>query len=292
MSLRVLMIALAITLAACASPDLPSPTPSRVVATLAIATPSATPTLTATPIPTITPTPTAFATAPAPGESAIVPILMYHNLRDLPGNASELQRTWTVAPSAFEAQVKWLAEHRFHTITMAQLVAHLKRQSPLPTKPLIISFDDCWEEQYTVAFPILKKYNFIGTFFVYTNPLDRKSYLTWAQLQEMSAAGMDIQAHTLTHPHLRAIASLEAQTEISESKKILESKLKKPVVALSYPFGEYNASVIEMLKRAGFESAVTLAAGYRQRADELYTLHRIRVSYPDTLDEFAKHLPP
>jgi peptidoglycan/xylan/chitin deacetylase (PgdA/CDA1 family) len=217
--------------------------------------------------------------------------LMYHNLADLPTNATELQLTWTVSPKSFDAQMGWLAQRGFHTISMAQLVAHLKRQQPLPVKPLVVSFDDGWEEQYVVAFPTLKRFGLGGTFFVYTNPLDHGLFMTWNQLQEMSVAGMDIQAHTLTHPHLRTLAPEMAQKEISESKAILEKRLGKPVVALSYPYGEYDASVIEMVKRAGLESAVTLAGGYRQRADELLTLHRIRVSYRDSLDEFIKRMP-
>jgi peptidoglycan/xylan/chitin deacetylase (PgdA/CDA1 family) len=174
---------------------------------------------------------------------------------------------------------------------MAQLVAHLKQRQPLPAKPIIISFDDGWQEQFSTAFPILTKYGLSGTFFVYTQPLDHTQYKTWAQVRELAAAGNDIQSHSITHPHLRTLAPDAAYKEIAESKTTLEKRLGKPVVAFCYPFGEYNNTVIEMLKRAGYESAVTLAGGYRQRADELYTLHRIRVSYKDTLDEFAKRLP-
>jgi peptidoglycan/xylan/chitin deacetylase (PgdA/CDA1 family) len=184
-----------------------------------------------------------------------------------------------------------LTQRGFHSITMAQLIAHLKSGKSLPDKPIVISFDDGWAEQSTVAFPILKKHKLIGTFFVYTHPIDHAQYMTWAQLQEMSTAGMDIQPHTLTHPHLRTLAPDEAMKEIAESKNILETRLGKPMVAFAYPFGEYNAAVIDMLKRAGYASAVTLAAGYNQRADELFTLHRTRVSYRDTLEEFAKRLP-
>ncbi len=247
------------------------------------------PTATTTRIPTATPT--AFVTAPAPDQAAIVPILMYHNLRDLPNDASELQRTWTVAPKHFEAQMNYLAQRGFRTITMAQLIAHLRERQPLPVKPIVISFDDGWREQYTVAFPILKKYGLIGTFFVYTNPLGYGQFLTWTQLQEMAAAGMDIQSHTLSHPHLRTLAPDAAMKEIAESKALLERRLGKPVIAFSYPYGEYDPAVIEMLKRAGYASAVTLATGYRQRADELFALRRIRVSYADTLEEFAGRLP-
>jgi len=216
---------------------------------------------------------------------------MYHHLQDLPGDASELQLTWTVAPKNFDAQMNLIAQRGFHAITMPQLIAHLKNGKPLPARPIVISFDDGWAEQYAVAFPILRKCNLIGTFFVYTRPLDHAHFMTWAQLQEMSAAGMDIQPHTLTHPHLRALSPDEAMKEIRESKSILEMRLGKPMVALAYPFGEYNAAVIEMVERAGLEAAVTLDPGYRQRADELFTLHRIRVSYRDSLDDFAKRLP-
>jgi len=199
--------------------------------------------------------------------------------------------TWTVSPRNFDAQMQWLARNGFRTISMAQLVAHLKQRQPLPAKPIIISFDDGWQEQYTTAFPILTKYGLSGTFFVYIRPLDHTEFMTWAQLQELVAAGMDIQSHSLTHPHLRALAPDAAYKEIAESKALLEKRLGKPVIAFCYPFGEYNHTIIEMVKRAGYESAVTLAGGYRQRADELYTLRRIRVSYRNTLDDFIKRLP-
>jgi peptidoglycan/xylan/chitin deacetylase (PgdA/CDA1 family) len=285
---------LAMFIVACNSvssqPALP-PTLTPIVIEV-VATPIATPTIvlpttTLTRIPTATP----FITPPANNQPAIVPILMYHHLADLPSHATELEQTWTVAPKNFEAQMAWLSQRGFHTITMAQLVAHLKDRQPLPSHPIIISFDDGWAEQYSIAFPILKRYGFIGTFFVYTNPLDRQPYLTWAQLQEMALARMDIQAHSLSHPHLRALPVEAAYKEIAESKAILEKRLGKPVIAFNYPFGEYNASVIEMVRRAGFESAVTLASGYKQRADELFTLHRIRISYNDSLDDLIKRLP-
>ena len=281
--LSVLLVACSVSAQPAAAPTVPP------IIIPVVATPEATPTPSAAP--TVAVTPTTFVTAPAPGKAAVVPILMYHHLQELPDGASELLLMWTVAPADFDAQMNLVEQRGFRAITMAQLVGHLKSGKPLPARPIVISFDDGWAEQYSVAFQILKKHNLIGTFFVYTRPLDHAQFMSWAQLQEMSAAGMDIQAHTLTHPHLRALTPDEAMKEITESKTILETRLGKPIVAFAYPFGEYNASIIDMLKRAGFESAVTLAAGFNQRADELFTLHRIRVSYPDTLEDFAKRLP-
>lgn len=250
-----------------------------------------TPTVAPTSAPTTVPTATPFITPPVGGQPAIVPILMYHHLTDLPDNASQLQRDWTVAPKNFETQMDWLAERGYHTVTMGQLAAHLKRNAVLPMKPIVISFDDGWSDDYAVAFPILKRHNFTGTFYVYTNALDHNQFLTWAQVEEMSAAGMDFQAHTLSHPHLRKLSPEEAMIQVSDSKAILEKRLGKPVTSFAYPFGEYNTAVIDIVKRAGFDSAVTIAAGYKQRADEAYTLHRIRISYPDTLQDMIKRLP-
>ncbi len=218
---------------------------------------------------------------------------MYHHIKDLAPNASELDLTWTVAPNNFLAQIDWLAQHGYQTITMAKLNAHLRDRTPLPSKPIIITFDDGWVEDYAIAFPALKKSNFVGTFFVYTQPLDRSAlYLSWKQIEEMTAAGMSFEAHTLTHPHLRTLNAENMAHEITESKKILESRLKKPVVSFAYPFGEYNNAVIDALKRAGFESAVTIDPGYRQRADRIYQLQRVRVPYTASLQDLAGKLPP
>ena len=290
-SARLLWFISILLLSACGVPAQPTviPTPAPIIIPV-VATPD--PTQTSAPTATAAPTPTAFVTAPALGKPAIVPILMYHHIQVLASDATELQLTWTVSPQNFDAQMALLARRGFHTITMGQLVAHLKNGQPLPAKPIIVSFDDGWEEQYASAFPILKKHQLIGTFFVYTQPIDHGQFMTWTQLKEMSAAGMDIQAHTLTHPHLRTLAPDEAMKEIADSKSIIEKHLGKPVVAFDYPFGEYNASILDMVKRAGYESAVTLAAGYNQRVDDLFTLHRIRVSYQDALEEFGKRLPP
>ena len=288
------MTIFAFALAACAdaAPQTPEPTPGAQVVQV-VATPVALPsvTLTLAAKPTAASVPTPFVTAPAPGGEANVPILMYHHVVDLPIDATELQTTWTVTPKKFDAQMQWLAHNGYRSITMAQLIAHLKNRQPLPAKPIIISFDDGWEEQYSTAFPILTKYGLSGTFFVYTHPLDHTEYMTWAQVQELAAAGMDIQSHSITHPHLRTMAPDAAFKEVAESKATLEKRLGKPVVAFCYPYGEYNNAIIEMVKRAGYESAVTLASGYRQRADELYTLRRLRVSYHDSLDDFIKRLP-
>ncbi len=282
----------AIIFSACA-PAQVEPAPALSPVTLVTSIPSLAPVSTLSPVATSTkPLPTPFITAPVPNEAALVPILMYHHLADLPADATELDLTWTVAPKNFQAQIEWLAQKNYHTISMAGLNAHLKQRAPLPPKPIVISFDDGWEDDYTVAFPVLKKYNFIGTFFPYTQPLGYSQLtLTWNQIAEMAAAGMDFGGHTITHPHLTQLSPESAAHEIADAKKTLETRLNKPVVTFAYPFGEYNSVVLDLVKQAGFDSAVTIDPGYRQRADKIYQLQRIRISYKETMDDLQKKLP-
>ncbi len=249
------------------------------------------PSASATSIPSPTARPTLFITPPAAGQPAAIPVLMYHHLAQLPQNPTPLETDWTVAPNAFESQMKGLIARGFHSITISQLAAFLTGSQPLPTKPIAITFDDGWVDDYSVAFSILKTNHLVGTFFVYTNVLGHPKYLSWAQLKEMSDAGMEIGSHTLSHAHLKALAHNEAVKEVADSKKLLEQRLGKSVFAFAYPFGEYNSDVTDMVKKAGYKTAVTIAAGYNQRADALYQLHRIRVSYGDTLEDLFARLP-
>ncbi len=266
-----------------------SPTPSPTWTAAVSPSPVASPTVIRTP--TRPPSPTAFITPPAPGQSALVPILMYHHLGDLGANASESDRTWTVAPRNFEAQMAWLAAQGFHTITFPQLVAFFKRGQALPARPVIITFDDGWREGYAIAFPILLKYRLAATFFVYTSAIGHSQSLTWEQISEMSAAGMEIESHTLTHPHLRTMPAEEAYKEIADSRAVLEKRLGKKVTTFNYPFGEYDAAVADLVKRAGFESAVTINPGFKQRAEDIFSLRRNRVTYRTTLEDLSKLVP-
>jgi peptidoglycan/xylan/chitin deacetylase (PgdA/CDA1 family) len=107
----------------------------------------------------------------------------------------------------------------------------------------------------------------------------------------MSAAGMEINSHSLSHPHLRTLEREAAIKEIGESKSLLEKRLGKRVTAFAYPFGEYNQDIIDLVKKAGYESAVTIASGYNQRADAVYQLRRTRISYGDTFSSLKTPLP-
>lgn len=251
--------------------------------------------LTRTPVPTHTPipTPTAFVTRPAGGEDVLIPILMYHHLELLPANASETLRTWTVAPEQFAAQLDYLQERGFHTITFKQLVEFFDEGAPLPTKPALLTFDDGWIDDYTVAFPELAKRGMVGNFFPPTQYVDAggKLLMDWDQVLEMDRAGMEFGGHTVSHADLTKINLHEVRRQLTVSKAKMEEKLGHTTYAFSYPFGSFNPKIVAETQAAGYRAGLILCCGYKLNADILLTLPRIRVSYGDTVEEIAHKLP-
>ena len=252
---------------------------------------SPTPTLV---VPSPVPSPIATEIIEAGKREAFVPILMYHHLANLAPNAALAMRTWTVAPANFVAQLDYLNAHEYHTITFAQLVAYLETGAPLPTRPIILSFDDGWEEQYVVAVPELRKRGMSGTFFVPTTYADYagKTFMSWQQLVEMDAAGMEMGGHTLNHANFREVGLEQVTRQLVASKQKMEQKLGHSTVAFAYPFGAFNLETIARVRAAGYHAAVILCCGYRQRRDTMLTMPRIRISYDDSLEQFGKWLPP
>lgn len=220
-----------------------------------------------------------------------VPILLYHHIARLPDNATLAQKRWTLTPEKFDDQMRWIAKNGFRPVTMAQLSDHLRDGSPLPFKPIVISFDDGWKDQYKNAIPILKKYNFNATFFIITDLVGHSAYMNWDEVSKISDFGMDIEPHSHTHARLPALSAERARKEINQSKKILESHIKKPVSVFAYPYGSYDDEIISFIKDAGFDAAVTVSGlngGYLLREDQAYTLSRYAVEGSDKLDHISQ----
>jgi peptidoglycan/xylan/chitin deacetylase (PgdA/CDA1 family) len=218
--------------------------------------------------PTGTPVASRSSLAPdliAPAPSVDLPILLYHHVR--PGSTSAL----FVSPEEFDKQLEYLQYYGFHTISFTDLVDYFEKAKPLPQRPVIISFDDGWENQFEYGFPILQKYHDTATFYVVTNYLDHENFLTTEQLKTMVAAGMAIGCHTRSHPYLTSLGGERAWDEIAGAKAILEAEGFK-IDTFAYPYGAYNKKIVAMVQAAGFRSARTVAADTRVTADELLKL--------------------
>lgn len=235
-----------------------------------------------------TPTPTAV---PLP-DQAEVPILMYHHVSETPPDADRYRRDLTVSPEMFEAQLQYLDEAGYHTITLTDLYLHLTEGYPLPERPVILTFDDGYQDAYEAVFPTLLDHGFTGTFFVLATPAHFESpdYLTWAQMREMSVAGMDIQGHGRDHVDLRGRSYEFLVYQILGIREAIQYHTGRMPRFLSYPSGQWDADVIAVLKSAGYWGAVTTQWGRVYTRESLFEMPRVRIRGSDTLESFVEKL--
>lgn len=213
------------------------------------------------------------------GPQVVVPILMYHYLGNLPPNPDAIRRDLTVSPARFEAQLASLHDQGYHTISLRQLYDHLTTGSPVPPKPIILTFDDGYLDNYENAYPLLIRNGFTATFFIISDFADasRPGYMTWDQLREMHAHGMEIEAHTRNHPDLRNRKPAFLKAQIGGSREAIESQIGARPRFLAYPAGKYDQAVIDTLRAEGFWGAVTTRQGIRHSAERVFELARVRV---------------
>ena len=233
-----------------------------------------------------TPTP-----VPLP-DQARVPILMYHYVSELPPDADRYRCDLTVSPENFKAQLQFLADAGYHPITLTDLYLHLTQGYPLPERPIALTFDDGYRDAYEVVFPLLLDYGFTGTFFVLATPthLESPAYMTWAQMKEMSDAGMDIQAHGRDHVDLRGRSYDYLVYQILGIQEAIHHHTGRLPRFFCYPSGQRDANVIAMLKSVGYWGAVTTEWGHTHTRENLFEMPRVRIRGSDTLASFIDRL--
>ncbi|MHB1162998.1 MAG: polysaccharide deacetylase family protein [Minisyncoccota bacterium] len=225
-------------------------------------------------------------------EQARIPILAYHIVRPSYPSDSQAVKALALTPETFDAQMKYLADAGYHVVPMRALEDYFKNGTPLPRNPIILSFDDGWSDQFTYAFPILQKYHYTATFFVFTNSIGRRGFLTWEDLHTLRDAGMTIASHSRSHPFLTKIADpATLWSEIDGSKQILEKNLGITVNEFAYPFGQYNPEIVAMVKKAGYTVARGdyVQRGGEQSLDQLYALSALNA--PTTMEKFMRKFP-
>ncbi len=228
---------------------------------------------------------------PAPIDSAKVHILMYHHLDDDGEKLGADYHQLSVSPQDFREQMAWLKGNGYHTITFAQLEAAFRGEVTLPPNPVIITFDDGWDDIYHEAYPILREHGQVATFFIATNWIDNlEGTVEWPQIREMSEGGMEFGSHSSTHPYLTQSEPHLLTWELKASKAALEEVTGKSITALAYPFGLYDDRVIAAAREIGYRTACTIDPGHTARAGELMTLPRLWVYGWHDLEDFAQVL--
>ena len=200
----------------------------------------------------------------------------------------------SVLPKDFDRQMKYLKDNNFHTITMDEMYAALTEGAELPENPVVITFDDGYDDNYKYAYPILKKYGFKGTIFVITSFLDRgqPGYITWGQAQEMESSGViNIESHTVTHSSMTEQTDEQLRFEMAESKRDIEQRLGKTVGFIAYQTGTFNLHIASLVKEAVYKGAFTIKYGNVDRASNLYALERVPIFHTeDTYRSFLERL--
>jgi peptidoglycan/xylan/chitin deacetylase (PgdA/CDA1 family) len=193
-----------------------------------------------------------------------IPILTYHRF------AENCDAPLCMPRHTFEGQMKYLKENGYHTITAAELLDFLEYRQGLPHKSVLITMDDGYRSVYQIAYPILKKYGFTATLFIYTSFVGvSKMAITWDQLKEMKADGFEIGSHTMYHSDLTKPKEEESEEEflarikkeLYGSKKIIDKKLGQDTYFLAYPFGYYDQRSAQISKAAGYKMAMSVKRG-------------------------------
>lgn len=228
-----------------------------------------------------------------PGISQVeVPVLMYHYIRvvELP-QSDELGFRLSVTPQDFENQLLYLQQNGYQTITPDEFYAALEKKQKFGFKPVLLTFDDGYEDFYTTAFPILKKYNLKATIFVvpgFISEPDRR-YLTWEQLRELDQSGLvTIASHTMHH--VDVVTNPEANKEISESQQVLQKFLGHEIDTFAYPGGTFDNRAEKMVDEAGYKLAFTTRFGIWHDFENRFAISRVRVSGGLDMKKFAERV--
>lgn len=275
------------------------PLPAATATTAPTATAAPTDAPTAEPFlapPTVAPTATQPTPLPTPqgaySWTLKVPILMYHYVSNPPADSDKYRTDLSVSPEAFRDQLAYLAENGYETVDLYDLSLAITAKRELPAKPVVITLDDGYVDNYENAFPLLQEFGMSATFFVVTQFIDegRAGYMTWDMVKEMAAAGMRIEPHSKTHPDLSGQERDYVIYEILGSQETIAAHIGYAPRYFCYPGGRYDEQTIQVLRELDFWGAVTTAGGVWHGFDGRYEWSRVRMRYTTTLPEFAAYV--
>ncbi len=227
-----------------------------------------------------------------------LPILMYHQITRAK-NASD--NPFSLTKVAFEEQLAVLRALGFHSVTLAQWRHARKNHVPLPGRAILMTFDDGCRDFFTIAWPLLKKYDFGATIFVVTNAIEQGRYcdrllgtetaaLSWDELRLLRDEGVEIGSHTASHPFLKRISATETVQEFASSRAVLTEKLNQTITAVAYPFGDHDPLIHHLAGACGYIYGLTCSPSRCSLWDPLMALPRFDAGSNISVSEFAERL--
>jgi peptidoglycan/xylan/chitin deacetylase (PgdA/CDA1 family) len=237
----------------------------------------------------------ALCCVPFPGGAAVpraqalpagpgVPVFTYHRVdRDLP--ADQIGQALTITPQQFAEQLATLEALRIHTISAAELVTDLRRGT-VPSRTVVLTFDDGYKDAITQALPILQRFHETATFYINSSSIGTPRHLTWADVRTLRDAGMEIGSHGAEHVDLRELAAQGQASQASRCVAAIERWAGVEPVTYAYPSGRYNATTFAVMRRERVQAAFTMEPGFVRDLTEPYRLPRIRVVRWTAVEQF------
>jgi len=222
----------------------------------------------------------------------IVPVLCYHHFAD------RCDSSLCTPSSVFEQQMKFLKEQGFSVISTVELGEFLAFRKTIPRKAVVINLDDGYRSTYDIAYPILKKYGFTSTLFIYTSFIGAsRNALTWDQLRVMKADGFEVGSHSVNHVDLSKKMAGESEKEylarikkeLILSKQILDDKLNQDTQYIAFPYGEFNPALLKLSEEIGYRIGFSVKAGGNPFFNEPLTLKRDQILKKD-MESFSAKL--
>lgn len=225
------------------------------------------------------------------GSTSGVPVLMYHKVDAVVPNEA-VGRDLTVEPAAFAAQLAYLRKHRIRTITAAELAGAVTR-GERPRDVVVLTFDDGYADAATTALPILREYGARATFYVSSGFVGTPRHLTWRQMREMRAAGMEVACHGTDHLDLSTLDRAGQLREAAGCTKRFAHYLGGAApTTYAYPAGKYDATTLTIMRELGIRAAFTEHPGNVSDLTHPFELPRRRVRHDDDLAQFAAIVAP
>jgi peptidoglycan/xylan/chitin deacetylase (PgdA/CDA1 family) len=218
-----------------------------------------------------------------------VPILMYHYISSPPADADIYRKDLSVTPERFESHLQYLASAGYEVVTLDDLLYALTQGRPLPPKPVILTFDDGYEDNYVNAYPLLQKHGMVGHFFVISDFVNagRPGYMSWEQIEEMAAAGQRFGSHSRDHPALAGKSVDYLVWQALGGAEAIQEHLGYYPRWVSYPSGSYDQRVIDVYRSANYWGGLSTRQGATHTLKDIFELRRVRVRGTHSAQDLA-----
>jgi peptidoglycan/xylan/chitin deacetylase (PgdA/CDA1 family) len=239
----------------------------------------------------------------APSRKLRIPILMYHSISDSDESSIHPYYRTSTSPAVFAQHMKFLHDNNYQVVGPSEAVALMGASELGGAQPVVITFDDGFENFYTQAFPILNQYGFGAIMYLPTahiGPVQQqfngKQCMSWSQVRELRAAGIEFGSHTVTHPQLKFLDDAAVEDEVRTSKEVIEQELGCTVTSFAYPYAfpetdrAFTHRLASTLEGAGYENGVSTIIGTADRNGDRYFMKRLPVNACDDIRLFRAKL--